>query len=337
MAERHTYDTIMRDLKARKFYPVYILMGEEPYYIDLIADYIEENVLRPEERDFNQTIVYGLETNSAQVVDICRRFPMMSDYQVVILKEAQNMRSWDRFDKYFEKPLTSTILVICYRNKKLDARKSFMKKAAGVGVVFDSPKKRDRDLPKFIEAYVKDRHAVIEPKATQMIADFVGTDLSRLASEIDKVMISLSDDKIITPEIVESKIGISKDYNFFELRDAIVKKDLLKANRIVKYIDSNPKTVSLYSFLPPLFSFFQNLMIAHFSKDKSDRGVAEVLNLSSPWAAKDYVEALGKYNATKTMNIIKYIRKIDAKSKGIDNPNSTPGDLMKELIFYILH
>ena len=337
MAEKHTFDSIMRDLRARKFYPVYILMGEEPYYIDQISDYIEEHALRPEEKDFNQTVVYGLETNSAQVVDLSRRFPMMSDYQVVMVKEAQNMRSWERFDKYFDNPLSSTILVICCKNKKLDARKSFMKKAAGVGVVFDSPKKKEYELPRFIEAYVKSKDATIEQKATQMIADFVGTDLSRLTSEIDKVLISLTDDRRITPDIVESKIGISKDYNFFELRNAIVKKDLLKANRIVKFIDSNPKTVSLYSFLPQLFSFFQNLMIAHFAKDKSDRGVAAALKLSSPWAAKDYVEGLKLYNATKTMNIIKYIRQVDAKSKGINNPNTTPGDLMKELIFYILH
>ncbi len=337
MAEKHTYESIMRDLKARKFCPVYILMGEEPYYIDQIAGYIEEHVLQPEEKDFNQTVVYGLETSSAQVVDLSRRYPMMAEYQVVMLKEAQNMRSWDRFDKYFENPSASTILVICYKNKKLDTRKSFMKKAAQVGVVFDSPKKRESELPKFIEAYVKEKDATIDRKATEMIADFVGADLARLASEIDKVLITLADDRHITPEIVESKIGISKDYNFFELREAIIRRDVLKANRIVKYIDSNPKTVSLFSFLPQLFSFFQNLLIAQFAKDKSDRGVAAELKLSSPWAAKDYIRAMGQYNVTQTMRIIRSIRQVDVKSKGVNNQNTTPGDLMKELIFIILH
>lgn len=336
MAGKSTYETLMADLKQRKFKPIYFIMGEEPYYIDKVTQFLENNVLTPEERDFNQTVVYGLDTNASQVADMAKRFPMMAQYQVVIVKEAQNMKGWDKLKNYFEKPSPSTILVISYKGK-LSNRLSFMKEAAAKGVIFDSAKKKDWEIPAFVEHYLKEKNATIEPKAKQMVADAVGNDLSRLASELDKTLIGIDEKRVVTPEIVESKIGISKDYNFFELRDAIIRRDVFKANRIVKYIDSNPKTVSLYSFLPPLFSFFQNLMIAHFSKDKSDRGVAEVLNLSSPWAAKDYVEALGKYNATKTMNIIKYIRKIDAKSKGIDNPNSTPGDLMKELIFYILH
>ena len=337
MAAKQTFDTIMGDLKARKFKPIYILMGEEPYYIDKVADFLEENVLRPEERDFNQTVVYGMETNAAQVVDMARRFPMMAEYQVVIVKEAQNIKNWDKLDSYLEKPLASTVLVICYKHGTIDARKKFMSKAAAVGVVFKSEKLRENAVPTFIEEYVRSKGGSIDNKAKLMIADFIGNDLARVTSEIDKAMISMTEgEKMVTPDVVEQKIGISKEYNMFELRDALINKDALKANRIVKYLDNNPKTASLYSFLPGLFSFFQNLMVAHYT-DKSDRGVMQALGFKSEWAVRDYMKALRSFNAYKTMQIIHQIRLTDAKSKGIDNPNTSPGDLLKELVFFILH
>jgi len=337
MAAKQTFDTIMGDLKARKFKPIYVLMGEEPYYIDKVSDYLEGNVLRPEERDFNQTVVYGIETNAAQVVDMAKRFPMMAEYQVVIVKEAQNIKNWDKLDSYLEKPLNSTILVICYKHGSIDARKKFMSKAAAVGVVFKSEKMRENAVPAFIEEYVGGKGAAIDNKAKLMIADFIGNDLARVTSEIDKVLISLPEgERNITPDVVEQKIGISKEYNMFELRDALINKDVLKANRIVKYLDNNPKTASLYSFLPGLFSFFQNLMIAHYT-DRTSRGVMQALGLKSEYAVKDYLKALQTFNAYKTMQIIHQIRVTDAKSKGIDNPNTSPGDLLKELVFFILH
>lgn len=337
MAAKQTIDTIMSDLKARRFKPIYILMGEEPYYIDKISDFIENNVMPPEERDFNQTIVYGVDTSAAQVVDMARRFPMMSEYQVVIVKEAQNIKNWDRLDSYLEKPLNTTILVICYKHGTMDARKKYMIKAAAVGVVFKSEKLRENAIPAFIDDYVKSLKATIDPKAKAMIADFIGADLSRITSEIDKVLVSLPEgERKVTPEVVEQKIGISKDYNMFELRDALINKDVLKANRIVKYLDSNPKSASLYAFLPGLFSFFQNLMVAHYS-DRTDRGVMLALGFKSEWAVKDYMKALRVFSAGKTMKIIQQIRETDAKSKGIDNPNTSPGDLLKQLVFFILH
>lgn len=337
MAAKQTVDTIMSDLKARRFKPIYILMGEEPYYIDKISDYIENNVMPPEERDFNQTVVYGVDTSAAQVVDMARRFPMMSEYHVVIVKEAQNIKNWDRLDSYLEKPLNTTILVICYKHGTMDARKKYMTKAAAVGVVFKSEKLRENAIPAFIDDYVKQQKATIEPKAKAMIADFIGADLSRITSEIDKVLVSLPEgERKVTPETVEQKIGISKDYNMFELRDALINKDVLKANRIVKYLDSNPKSASLYAFLPGLFSFFQNLMVAHYT-DRTDRGVMLALGFKSEWAVKDYMKALRVFSAGKTMKIIQQIRETDAKSKGIDNPNTSPGDLLKQLVFFILH
>ena len=327
----------MGDLRARKFKPIYILMGEEPYYIDKISDFIENNVMPPEERDFNQTVVYGVDTYAAQVVDMARRFPMMSEYQVVIVKEAQNIKNWDRLDSYLEKPLNSTILVICYKHGTMDARKKYMTKAAAVGVVFKSEKLRENAIPAFIDDYVRSCNATIDPKAKAMIADFIGADLSRITSEIDKVLVSMPEgERKVTPEVVEQKIGISKDYNMFELRDALINKDVLKANRIVKYLDSNPKSASLYAFLPGLFSFFQNLMVAHYS-DRTDRGVMLALGFKSEWAVKDYMKALRVFSAGKTMKIIQQIRETDAKSKGIDNPNTSPGDLLKQLVFFILH
>ena len=337
MAEKITYESLMSEIKQRKFKPIYLLMGEEPYYIDKVTQFLEDNILTPEEKDFNQTVVYGIDSNAAQIADMARRFPMMAQYQVVIVKEAQNMKGWDRLIPYFQKPQPTTILVFCYKHGKPDSRKTFMKEMMKNAVVFDSVKKKDREIPVFVENYLKEKNATIDPKAKQMVADAVGNDLSRLASELDKTLIDIGDERKVTPEIVESKIGISKDYNAFELRDAIARKDVLKANKIVKYIDSNPKTASLYAFLPGLFNFFQNLMIVHHTADKSEKGVAAALNFKSTWPARDYLYALNSYSRTKTMEIIHQIRAVDARSKGIDNPNTSPGDLLKELVYFILH
>ena len=339
-AKNVTFDSIMRDLKARKYSPVYYLMGDEPYYIDKIADYVAEHVLQPEERDFNQTILFGSDVSASLIADTARRYPMMSEYQVVIVKEAQNVKNTEALEKYFKAPMNSTILVMCHKNGTVDGRKKeYMKAILSAGVLFESKKLRDRDLPAFIENYLKARQVSIDPKSTQMIADNIGADLSRLTGELDKVILSLSEqDRRVTPQIVEDQIGVSKEFNGFELRDAIVNRNVFKANQIIKYFDENPKAGSIYSFLPMLFNYFQNLMIAYYApNNKSQEGVAEWLEMRSPWAAKDYMTGMRNYTAMKVMQIISKIREIDAKSKGLDNPNTPPGELMKELIFYILH
>ena len=339
-AKNVTFDSIMRDLKARKYSPVYYLMGDEPYYIDKIADYIAEHVLQPEERDFNQTILFGSDVSASLIADTARRYPMMSEYQVVIVKEAQNVKNTEALEKYFKAPMNSTILVMCHKNGTVDGRKKeYMKAILSAGVLFESKKLRDRDLPAFIENYLKARQVSIDPKSTQMIADNIGADLSRLTGELDKVILSLSEqDRRVTPQIVEDQIGVSKEFNGFELRDAIVNRNVFKANQIIKYFDENPKAGSIYSFLPMFFNYFQNLMIAYYApNNKSQEGVAEWLEMRSPWAAKDYMTGMRNYTAMKVMQIISKIREIDAKSKGLDNPNTPPGELMKELIFYILH
>lgn len=334
-----TFQAIMSDLKAQKFSPIYILMGDESYYIDQISDYISENVLTPGERDFNLTVCFGSDVSAVQVTDMARRFPMMAKYQVIIVKEAQNIRSLEALEKYLKNPVKSTILVWCHKNGKIDARKKVMSLAQANGVVFESKELRDYQLGDFIQNYVKEKGMSIDTKSSQMIAGFVGADLNRLTSELDKVIISLSDDdRRVTPETVEREVGVSKDFNTFELREAIVQKNIFKANQIVKYFDKNPKAGSLYSFLPLLFSFFQNLMIVHYSAKKAtENDVAKALDLRSSWGAKEYFVGLRNYSPRKTMEVISKIRETDAKSKGLDNPNTGAGDLMKELIFFILH
>ena len=339
-AKNVSFDSIMDDLKARRYVPVYYLMGDESYYIDKISDYIAEHVLQPEERDFNQTILFGSDVTASQVADYARRYPMMSEHQVVIVKEAQNIKNTEALEKYFKQPLPSTILVMCHKNGTVDGRKrEYMKAIQSAGVLFESKKLRDRDLPVFIENYLKAREVSIDTQSTHIIADSIGSDLNRLTSELDKVILSLpKESRRVTPEVVEDQIGVSKEFNSFELRDAIVNRNVFKANQIIKYFDENPKAGSIYAFLPMLFNFFQNLMITYYApNNKSQEGVAEWLELRNAWAAKDYMIGMRNYTGMKVMQIIGKIREIDAKSKGLDNPNTPPGELMKELIFYILH
>ena len=329
----------MKDLKARKFAPVYVLMGDEPFYIDRICDYILENVLKPEERDFNQTVLFGADTTAVQVADACKGYPMMAEYRVVVVKEAQNLKSLEPLEKYVAKPVGSTILVLCHKNGSIDRRKKFISVAEKVGVVFESKKLYDRQLPGFIETYLKAHKATIEPKATQMIADHIGADLHRLTSELDKLLISLSEnDRRVTPDLVEKEIGVSKDFNAFELRSAIINRDVFKANQIIKYFDSNPKSGSLYALLPLLFSYFQNLMIAYYAPNKQNENeFSKFLDLKGTWGLRDYIAGMRNYSGVKVMEIIDKIKEVDAKSKGLDNPFTSAGELMKELIFFILH
>ena len=339
-AKNVSFDSIMRDLEARKYVPVYYLMGDESYYIDRIADYIAEHVMQPEERDFNQTVLFGSDVTASQIADYARRYPMMSQYQVLIVKEAQNIKNTDALALYFKSPMPSTILVMCHKNGSIDGRKKeYVKAIQGAGVLFESKKLKEKELPVFIESYLKSRQVSIDPKSTQMIADNIGADLSRLTGELDKVILSLpADHKKVTPQVVEDQIGVSKEFNGYELRDAIVNRNVYKANLIIKYFDENPKAGSIYSFLPLLFNYFQNLMIAYYApNNKSQEAVGEWLELRNSWFAKDYMIGMRNYTGMKVMQIISKIREIDAKSKGLDNPNTPPGELMKELIFYILH
>lgn len=316
MAKETTYEEIARELKNRIYKPVYYLMGEESYYIDRISEYIAQTVLNENEKEFNQTIVYGADTDIATVINAAKRYPMMSKYQVVIVKEAQNIKNIEELAYYLQKPLDSTILVLCHKHGTLDRRKKLAAEIEKVGVLFESKKIKDAQLPGFISSYLKRRSVEIEPKASEMMAEFVGADLSRMAGELEKLIITLPrEQKRITPEQIERNIGISKDYNNFELRNALVAKDVFKANQIIKYFEENPKTNPLQMTLSVLFNFFSNLMLAYYAPDKSEQGIANQLGLKSPWQSKDYMAAMRKYSGVKVMQIIGEIRYCDAKSK----------------------
>ena len=333
-----TCDDILKELRAKQYRPVYYLMGEEPYYIDLIADYITDNILTETEKEFNLTVVYGADVDMATVINAAKRYPMMSEHQVVVVKEAQNIRNMEELSYYLQKPLLSTILVICHKHGVLDRRKKLAAEIEKTGVLFESKKVKDAQLPAFITSYMKRKGIDVEPKATAMLADFVGADLSRLTGELEKLIITLPKGHTrVPPEQIEKNIGISKDYNNFELRSALVEKDVLKANKIIKYFEENPKTNPIQMTLSLLFGFFSNLMLAYYAPEKSEQGIANMLGLRTPWQAKDYLAAMRRYNGVKTMQIIGEIRYADAKSKGVGNPSLSDGDILRELVFKILH
>lgn len=338
MAKETTYEEIARNLKNKIYSPVYFLMGEEDYYIDRISDYIMDTVLTETEKEFNLTLLYGSDTDIVSIINAARRYPMMSKYQVVIVREAQNLKNLDELIHYLQKPMSSTILVMCYKHGTLDRRKKITTELEKAGVLFESKKLKDTQLPGFISSYLKRKQVEIEPKASEMMAEFVGTDLNRMAGELEKLIITLpAGQKRITAEQIERNIGISKDYNNFELRNALIEKDVFKANQIVKYFEDNPKNNPLQVTLAVLFNFFSNLMLAYYAPDKSDQGIASQLGLRSPWQAKDYMAGMRKYTGVKVMQIIGAIRTCDAKSKGIDNPSTPDGELLRELVYFILH
>lgn len=331
----------MGDLKKGIYAPVYVLMGDEPYYIDRISDYIIDNVLAEEDTFFNQDVVYGLDVTAAQVADMARAFPMPpAKHRVVVVKEAQALHSLDALATYLDNPVSDNLLVICHKNGTIDGRKKFVVKARSIGIVLESKRKRESELPAFIENYLAERKATIERKATEMIADHIGTDLNRIASELDKLLVGMGDgaDRRVTPDTVEQKIGISKEFNLFELRTAVANHDVMKVNRIVDYYNKNPKAGSLFACIPILFSYFQNLMVAHYTPGKPNPdALMRSLGFSSQWQLIDYSAGLRHYSAMKTMQITDKLREIDARSKGIGNPSTPPAELLTELAFFILH
>ncbi len=338
MAKETTYEEIVRSIKNRDYKPVYYLMGEEAYYIDKISEYIAQTVLKEEEREFNQTILYGSDTDIATVINAAKRYPMMAERQVVIVKEAQHIKRMEDLVYYVQKPLQTTILVICHKNGVLDRRKKLAAEIEKAGFLFESKKMKDSQLPGFITSYLKRKLIEIEPKASEMMAEYVGADLSRMAGELDKLIITLpSGVRRITPDQIERNIGISKDYNNYELRNAIVSRDILKANRIIKYFAENPKTNPIQMTLSVLFGFFSNLMLAYYAPDKTEQGIANQLGLRSAWQAREYMTAMRAYSGVKVMQIIGEIRYCDAKSKGVENSSLSDADLLRELIYKILH
>lgn len=343
MKTPEAYKALMASLEAGKYRPVYLLMGEESYYIDKVCDWICDHLLTEEEKDFNLSMLYGSDVTAQQVMDQARRFPMMAERQVVVLKEAQAMKDIEAFEKYMEKPVPTTVLVICYKGGVIDGRKKVTAKIASAGCVFVSESPRyDKDIVAFINEYISEPRygAKIEPRAAQVMAAHIGGDLKRLSSELEKLLLAFKEGapRNITSDLIEQKIGISKQFNVFELRDALIMRDAARAQRIAKYFDDNPKAGGLYALLPQVFSFFQNLMLAYYTpRPINETAIMAQLGLKTPWATKDYLTAMKNYPARKTIQIISKIREIDAKSKGLDNVSTPPGELMQELVSFILH
>ena len=328
---------IINDILNGKIAPIYFLMGEEPYFIDLITDTLEKNVLTEEEKDFNMTTIYGADSDIATVINASRRFPMLADKQLIIVKEAQMLSELDKLEFYTKSPSLSTVLVINYKYKKYDTRKKLIKDIQDKGIVFESKKIYEDKVPDFILSYIKPKGYSIDGKAALMLANYIGNNLSRLTGEIDKLIVRLGDNKKITSDIIEGNIGISKEYNNFELLKAIINKDLYKANLICSFFAKDPKNNPFVLTLSVLFSYFSNLMLAYYSKDKSENGLAQELNLRSSYAARDYLIGLKNYRAIKTMEIISLLRSYDAKSKGYEANNISENELLRELIFKITH
>ncbi|MBN2891944.1 MAG: DNA polymerase III subunit delta [Bacteroidales bacterium] len=331
-----TFNQIMSELKTGKYRPIYFLMGDESYFIDKITDYISHNALPPEQHAFNQIVMYGKDINVAQIDNTARRFPMMSDRMVVIIKEAQNIKSFDNLVHYAQRPLESTILVINYKYKTLDKRKKFYKEAEKTGIVFESKKLYENQIPDWITKYIAEKNFTIDPVATKMLVAYLGTDIGKVANELDKLIISLKAGTKILPIDIEQNIGISKDYNVFELQNALISRDALKANRIVKHFSANPKNNPFVLTISSLFGFFSKVLMVHSLRDKSKMNVAKALKVN-PYFADNYLNASKAYNLNKLVFIISILREYDLKSKGVDNVSMTEGELLKEMVFKILH
>jgi len=331
-----TFEQILANLTNKIYHPVYFLCGEEPYYIDVISDFIEQNVLSEAEKEFNQHILYGRDANVEMIISYVKRFPMMANYQVVIIKEAQDLDKIENLASYFEKPLKSTILVFCYKYKKIDKRKTFSKVIDKTGVLFESKKLYDSQIPTWITDYLKNKKFSILPKAAVLMAEYLGNDLSKIVNELNKIIINVPANSQISLEHIEENIGISKDFNIFELQNAVGKKDILKATRIIKYFSQNTKLHSLVLTLNILHTFFSKLLIYHQVQDKSPKSISTALSIQ-PFFVNDYKIGANNYSPSKIIEIFSILREYDLKFKGIENPSTTENELNKELIYKILH
>jgi DNA polymerase-3 subunit delta len=337
---------LLKDLQNRKFKPLYLLHGEESYFIDKVSDFIEDRVLNEGEKSFNQTIFYGKDSDVMSIVNAAKRFPMMSDYQVVIVKEAQDLK-WGKDDEgkksadpllsYLENPVPSTILVFCYRNGKFDKRKKTYKAIEKKGVVFESAEIYENKVPAWIEDFVREKGYSIQARASALMAEYLGNDLSKVANELEKLMLNMKKGEEINSTHVEDNIGISKEYNVFELQAAIARKDAFKVNQIINYFAANPKNNPIQLLLGTLNTYFSKVLRYHYTIDRSQQALARELGVS-PFFVKDYETAARNFSKQKVFQIISYLRECDLKTKGVDASGSTePGELMKELLFKIIH
>lgn len=331
-----TEKEIVADLKAGKFRPVYLLTGEENYYIDLVSNFFEKNVIAADFRDFDQTVVYGPEVDMPTVIDLAKRYPMMSPVQLVLVKEAQGIaRDWELLAKYLENPQPQTLLVFCYRHKKLNKNSKAYKAINSVGVVFEKNKLRDYEVPGWIANVVQKKGYSITQTGAVLIAESLGNDLGKIANELSKVYISMPEGGTINEDVIETNIGISKEYNAFELQNAIGRRDVVQCNKIVNHFAANPKDNPIQLVIASLYGYFIKVMLYHQEPDKNK--AASVLKVS-PYFLKDYENAAQNYSLGKLASCIGYLYEADLKSKGVRNNGTiSDGEILKELVFKIIH
>ena len=331
-----TYQEIVQQIASRKFKPVYLLQGEEPFFIDELAAQFEEKVLTESEKAFNFTVFYGKDANHQAVVDTARRYPMMSEYQLVILREAQEMEELEKLSTYVEKPTPTTILVICHKRKKIDARTTAGKTITQNSAAFESQKLKDYKVPDWIMDYLKDKKLKIKPDSATMLAEYLGTDLSRIVNELEKLSINVPEGAYISAEHIEKYIGISKEFNVFELTRALSTHDVSKCNRIVSHLTENMKRNPLIPCIAALYGFFSKVYMLHFIKGKSPAEQLNLLGLKKDWALKEYTTAIRYYSPAKVESIIGLLNTFDLRAKGVDNVNTKEEELLKELVSRIL-
>ena len=331
------FDAILQNLKKGLYHPIYLLQGEEPYFIDILSDYIEDHALSEAEKGFNQSVFYGKDSDPITIAESSMRFPMMASRQVIIVKEAQSLNKIDTLASYAEKPLASTVLVLAYKYKKLDARTRLAKAIKKNGVVYTSVPVYENKIPNWIESFLAEKNFSISPQAAQILTAYLGTNLSKIANELNKLVIAVKDTTKITPEHIEKNIGFSKDYNIYELQNALGEKNVLKANQIIQYFGANPTLNPIQRTISNLYFYFSKLFMLHFLTDKSDRNVASELRLH-PFIARTYIAAAKKYSPTKLYEIMGILREYDMKSKGFNTSGMLgPAELQKEMIYKILH
>jgi len=328
---------ILNDIKSGNIKPIYFLMGEEPYYIDIVSDYIEKNVLSEEEKGFNQTVLYGRDVSVEDIISTAKRYPMMAERQVVIVKEAQDLsRTIDKLESYADNPMPTTVLVICYKYKTLDKRKKVTKVLGKNGLVYESKKLYENQVGDWIKRILASKKYTIEPKANAMLVEFLGTNLGKINNELEKLQIILPKGSVITPKDIEENIGFSKDFNVFELRKAIGERNQLKAYTIAENFANNPKENPMVVTTSLVFGFFIQLLKYHGLKDRNPKNVAAVIGVN-PFFLKEYDVALKNYPMKKVSQIVASLRDIDVKSKGVGASSMSNSDLLREMLYNIFN
>lgn len=332
------YEDILRDIKAGKFSPIYFLHGEEPFFIDRIEEAVDQHALSEAEKGFNQTVLYGKDVDALTLLDYLRRYPMMSARQVVILREAQEMKGLNDLLGYFENPMPTTVFVVCHKHKKYDMRTKLGKALAAKSLVFDSKKLYDNQLPDWITGYCRAQKRSIEMPAAVLIAEYLGTDLAKVANELDKLALNLAPDTTITTKHVQEFVGISKDYNVFELQRAFAQRDLPKIARIEQYFAANIRKNPLIVTVTSLYAYFSKVYMLHFLRSSSDAEMSKALDLRSDFFLKEYKLAAKNFSLPQAEHILHLLREYDLRAKGVDNDTTNTGDeqLMKELFFRML-